>query len=230
MKKNNELKYYRYQMNTLTMNFFAVILIIIEFLIVYKTYNGEFNIIGGIELIFMLLWFILHEILHYIGFLINKGVTFKSLVLGVYLEKGIFYCMCKKPIDKKPILIALLFPLFFIGIFTLILGYLFRSYTLIFLSIINIAGAVGDMIMAIQISRFPRDIKYTDVDDATGYYIISKSDISNIRVPGIKLIESGLYDSDKLKPKDERNIVVTKISRIILIIFLILCITLICGM
>lgn len=227
MKNNNELKYYKYQIKTINMNYIALIIIIIEFFIVSKTYRGDIDTIGGIELLLMLLWFILHEFLHYIGFLVNKGVTIKSLVLGIYFEKGILYCMCRKLVDKKSILIALNFPLFFIGILTLVLGYIFKNYTLVFLSIVNIAGAVGDVLMTIQISKFPKDIKYIDVDDATGYYIISKSDISNVKVPQIKLIESGLYDPDKFKSEDQRSIVITKTSRIILIIFIILSIILI---
>ena len=53
----------------------------------------------------------LHEFLHGLGFSLGKGVLHKSIVYGAYLEKGIFYCMCKQLICKKDIMVSLLFPL-----------------------------------------------------------------------------------------------------------------------
>lgn len=221
MKKKSELKYYKYQMNPLLMNLYAIILFVIVIVIVLNTYKIDTFKFGAFELIFMVMWFILHELLHYVGFLTSKKVTTKDLMLGMYFEKGIFYCMCKKAISKKDIMVSLMFPLFFIGIVTLALGYIFNSFLLVLLSVVNISGAVGDILMFIQISLMPKDVKYTDIDDPTSYYILSDKDISSIKVPALKLVETGTYNEKDFVPKDKRKIVITKLSYVFLILVIV---------
>ena len=160
-------------MNPVLMNISAVILYLLIIIPLYIFYKEELFNVNISAYVILLLWFILHEVFHYLGFLINKNIDAKDLFLGMYIEKGIFYCMCKKEIDKKGILIALSFPFMFIGVITLIIGIIFNINTLIFLSTINLAASIGDILMFIQILRFPNDIKYTDIDDSTGYVIIS---------------------------------------------------------
>ena len=216
------MKYYKYKMKTGPMNIYALLLFIVCYAVIYFIFGSEYLVADSITILVMILWFILHEFLHYIGFLCSKDVKTKNLFLGMFIEKGIFYCMCKKQIDKKGIIVALLFPLFFIGIVTLIIGILIKSSLLIFVSIANISGAAGDILMFFQIIRFPKDIKYVDVDDCSGYYILSKKDISNIKTPALHLEESGELNEDMLKHKYNRKIVITKTSWIFLIIILVL--------
>jgi len=222
-----KLKYYKYQMNTLALNIVACVIFIVLDIIVYYTFNGNINTLKTIHFLIVIFWLILHEFLHYVGFLSCKEAKPKDLLLGMRMEKGIFYCMCKKPINRKNILIALNFPLFFIGILTLVIGYLINSMPLIFLSLVNIAGASGDILMTIQMLKMPKEIKYVDGDDSIGYYILSDEDISKIKVFSLKLVESGLYDSDKLLSKDTRKIIISKVSYIFLVVYVIACVLLI---
>ncbi len=215
-------KIYKYKMNPVLMNISAVILYLLIIIPLYIFYKEELFNVNISAYVILLLWFILHEVFHYLGFLINKNIDAKDLFLGMYIEKGIFYCMCKKEIDKKGILIALSFPFMFIGVITLIIGIIFNINTLIFLSTINLAASIGDILMFIQILRFPNDIKYTDIDDSTGYVIISKKNISNIKTLAIKLDKVEKYDSKKLIHKDNNRINITKSSWIFLIIYILL--------
>ncbi len=89
---------------------------------------------------------------------------------------------------------------------------------------VNISGASGDMIMTIQMLKMPKNIKYVDGDDSIGYYILSEEDISKIKVPSLKLMESGLYEPDKLLSKDTRKIIISKYSYIFLALYVIGCV------
>ena len=129
--------------------------------------------------------------------------------------------MCKQKISKKVILTSLLFPLTIIGIITLIIGIVLDNSLLVLLSIYNIMGASGDIVMTCFFLFCPRDIIYIDLDDCTSFTVLSKSDITSIKVPGIKLINSGTYDS-KMKASDKRRIIISKASIIMLIIIFIL--------
>jgi len=97
----------------------------------------------------MFIWLIIHELLHGLGFILFNEVNPKNITLGMFLEKGVFYCMCKQKISKKVILTSLLFPLTIIGIITLIIGMIINNYELVCLSILNIVSAIGDIMMTI---------------------------------------------------------------------------------
>lgn len=214
------MRYYKYKLNTILLNVYAVILFLILLAGVILTFDFQFNRYGLLEILIIIGWFILHELLHYIGFLCSKGTKTKDLYLGMCIEKGIFYCQCKKKINKKDILIALNFPLFIIGFLTLAIGYFINSSFLVMLSIMNIAGAIGDIVMTIQILRFPKDIKYFDLDSVDSYYILSKKDLSKIKISGIQLLETNDYEENKMTYKDKRKIVISKVSWIFLLLFI----------
>ena len=219
-------KYYHFKMNLTLLNIFAVVLFIISIFICYL-YNVtilDLNI-RPITLILMIFWLIFHELLHALGFLVTGNAKLKDIYIGAELEKGIFYCMCKKEISKSNILISLMFPLFFIGILTFVIGLIVHSGTLIFLSIINISGASGDILMFLDIIRMPKDIKYVDIDDTTGYTIISKHNLENKRYISSYITKMGKYSS-LFKHKDNNRIKITKTSKIFIVILIILSIVL----
>jgi len=219
---DKKTKYYKYQMNTLALNILAIIVFILLDILVSYTFNWHFEDINEFHFLLIILWFIIHELLHYVGFLTDKNVSPKNLLLGMRIEVGILYCMCKKPICKKSILVALIFPLFFIGILTMAIAYIIKSSPLMLLSMINISGAVGDIIMSIQMIKMPKNIKYVDGDDSTGYYILSEKDVSSIKLPFVKLNDSGLYEPDKILSKDTKKVIITKKSYIFLAVYLII--------
>ena len=208
--------------------FIFIITLIFVYLIGYDNYSA-FDDYGLVMLAFLILWMILHEILHGIGFMIFREVKLKNITYGIALEKGVFYCMCKQKISKKVILTSLLFPLTIIGIITLFIGIKMDNSLLVLLSIYNIMGASGDIIMTCFFLFCPNDIIYLDLDDCTSFTVLSKSDITSIKVPGIKLVDSGIYDN-KMTSKDKRHIVISKTSFIILlVIFIIILINFIGG-
>ena len=145
------MKYYNYALKIGILNILSIILFILCFIIVVPIYGVITLTNIPLMMILSILYLMLHEVVHYIGFIINKEVNSKNIVMGAELEKGIFYCMCKQKISKKTILISIFSPLTTLGFITLIIAMFFKLDLLIFLSILNISGSIGDIIMGLFI-------------------------------------------------------------------------------
>jgi len=223
MEKNNK-KYYLFQMQILPLNIICFLLLFFMIVITYFI-DKEFLFYSldvvynsfGIFLILMILFMVLHEILHSISYCIYGG-KFKNIIYGIQLERGVFYCLCKQNINKLNILNSLFFPLFYIGIVTYIIGIVFELPMLTWLSISNISGCSGDIIMFIYMSRLNKNIEFTELDDSTSFAIYSEEDVSKINHFGLKYI--GCYD--KVERNYLKKITVSKLSWIILVLILIL--------
>lgn len=172
----------------------------------------------------MFIWLIIHEVLHGVAFALFKSVKKENITFGMFLEKGVFYCMCKQNISKKVILTSLLFPVTIIGLITLIIGMILNHYELVFLSILNIVSSIGDIVMTIYFLKAPKDIIYLDLDDCTSFTVISTIPLDNIKVPGIILDQKGIYDKNKMIAQDKRRLVISPASvwLIVVILFLII--------
>ena len=114
-------------------------------------------------------------------------------------------------------------PFTVIGVITFIIAIIFNLPFLGFLSILNMTGAIFDLIMTYQISRMPKDVMFAEFDDPDAYYLISKKDLTKYKTIGLKIVETGEYDSKKIKSKDRKRIEITKKSYIYLIIFILIC-------
>lgn len=215
MNKDKKFNYYTYTLSMGLLNVFSIVLLIGVVLVVFFLERGQVYVVHVNMLMLFLLMFlylIFHELLHGVGFLLGKGVHFSHLCFGMALEKGVFYCMCKQKIGKRDILRALLFPVVWIGFVTLGIGMYFNWYELVFLSIMNIASSIGDLVMAIFFWKCPEDILYLDLDDCTSFTVISQQDLAKIQVRGIVLRETGLYDEGKMCSRDKRKFVISRPS------------------
>lgn len=213
------MKYYKFKMKILFLNILAFITMIIAMVGYYLLFN-DYDI-SPMFLIYFIFWMLLHEIIHGISFMAFKEVNNKNVTFGAKLESGIFYCMCKQPISKKVILVSLLTPLFIIGIVTLIIAVIFDFKNLGLLSLFNISGSIGDIMMTIMFLRLPSDIKYTDLDDCESFVVISDEDLTKQKYLCFRLVEHGNY-TNKIIPNDYKRINCSKVSLIIFIITIIL--------
>ena len=223
--KNKNITYYTYTLNMTILNILAIILFILLGGLVYLLeYQDSYTINLSMTWLFILMsiWLIIHELLHGIGFAIFKEVKKENITFGMYLEKGVFYCMCKQNITKKIILTSLLFPITIIGFLTLIIGMIINNYELVFLSILNIVSSIGDIVMTIYFLKCPNDIIYLDLDDCTSFTVLSHTSLDNIHIPGIILHQKGIFNKKKMISKDKRKIVISKLSYLFLGIILIL--------
>lgn len=210
-------KIYKFELNMLTMNILCIVMFILSYYILFMCgYKGEMS--GYWSIIIMLGYLALHEIMHGIGYLLfakNK----KNIKFGAVLEKGALYAMCQEEISKKAIIISLLFPLVTLTFVTLPLALIFNNHFLVFLSLINFSGAIGDIMMFLLIVKMPRDISYIDYNNDLGCFIVSKNDLSNYKMIGIKLTKVMTENEIKVDSSIKR-IYISVSSYVIIAIFI----------
>lgn len=213
-------KYYHFEINMTVMNILSIVLFILPFIILFSFGYRMTLEHTGLLLIVMLFYLLLHEIFHAIGYSLfasNKN----NIKIGITLEKGVYYAACQELISKKGILVSLMMPLVFLSLITFPIGVIFHLDWLVFLSIVNFSGAIGDMLMFILILKCPNDVGYIDYDNSVGAYLVSDQDLSKIKSLGFKLGETGNY-KDKKVDETVKKFYVSKVSIILLTILLVL--------
>ena len=210
-------KYYLFKMNMNFLNLFSIILIFICLGIFYLIYkDNTLEIFHDIYIPFILLYvpyLILHELFHSLAYVIY-GASFKNITYGMHLEKGVLCCLCKQNINKKNILHSLLYPFFFIGVLTLIIGIIINSPLLILLSLANISGCSGDFVMFYHLSRLD-NFEFSEYDDPTSFGLYTKDNLENSKMFGLEYVGS----KTKLEKNELKKVVVSKMSIVILLLF-----------
>ena len=220
--KTNKKKYYVFQIDLNTINIGSFILFIPILIISYILYPTSFiEVLENYTFLEFFTWYfiyiILHEILHSISYVIN-GAKFNKVTYGIVLEKSILCCLCKQNITKKNILHSLMYPLVFIGIITYIIALIFKLPLLFILSIFNIVGCIGDIIMFFFIKKLDNDIEFSEYDDPIGFGIYTNKDISKEKHFGLNFIET----KNTLKREEFKKVVISKTSIIIIILFILI--------
>lgn len=221
MKKKS---YYVFKLDMMYLNIFSIFLLIILLLINHYIFN--YNIFEKLLfdgsnwfriLFYYLLYAIMHEILHATSYVINGG-KFNKVIFGVMLEKGILYCLCKQNITKKNILISVITPFILIGIITYFIGLIYDIPMLIFLSIVNMSGCAGDLVMFRYISKLKNNVQFSEFDDATSFAIYASYDVSKVKHPGLKYVGK----KESIIRKDLSKFIISRFSIIFLIILFML--------
>ncbi len=211
-------KYYLFRIKELELNVVSILLLILM-LLVTVSFEIPININNGeyaLSFALMIPYLLLHEVLHSVSYCLN-GAKFKNVTYGAHLEKGVLCCLCKQNITKRNILISLLFPFFLIGVITYIIGIYTNNIVLILLSIINISGCSGDLMMFVGLSSI-KNFEYSEYDDPTSFGIYTNEDISKMKLFGLKYVGS----KEKLEINDYRKFDINKGNFIALMIIFLL--------
>lgn len=206
-------KYYLYEIDMKSVNIIGIILIIVLLVItpiIDINYNPA-NINIMMFIIFSIFYFVLHEIIHGIAYVMG-GADFKNITFGIHLEKGILCCSCKQNVTKKNILFSLLAPFFLIGVVTYILGIILSNSLLVLLSIMNLAGSAGDLVMFYSLSRL-KNFEFSEYDNPIAFALYTKEDLSTKKLFGLNYIGN----TNKLEKTKSDKLVISKISKIVLI-------------
>jgi len=218
MKKN----YYIYKMNKNVINVYPFILLAICACLYFLIYRDKSIDIFNDNILFVTLllipYLLFHELLHSFSYVIH-GAKFKNVTYGIVLEKGVMCCLCKQNITKKNILISLLYPFFFIGIVTLIIGIIFDLPILVLLSFTNIVGCSGDLTMFYHLVRI-KNFEYSEFDDPTSFGLYTTEDLSSRKFFGLDYVDK----KEKLDIKDYRKLYVSKTSVIFLLLYFVICV------
>ena len=215
-------KYHIFKINLNTLNIVSLLLMVVMILVTIiispKLSIAALEIFSNYKTMFlffpcMILYMILHELFHALGY-INHGADARKITFGMELEKGVFYCLCKQDINKKTILYALAYPLFFLGIVTYIVSIIFNLPVLLLLSITNISGAAGDIMYLLFISKLDKNIIFSELDDGTSFAIKTKENPDKVKHIGL------IYDGTKseIPRKDFKTLKVSKGSFIMIVI------------
>ena len=211
-----EKKYYLFEMRGLWLQGLSIVILIFMFILTGILSDLVLMDNKDLILVFVLIipYLILHEFLHAFSYVLN-GADYKNITFGVHLEKGIMCCLCKQNISKRNILISLLFPFIFIGVITYIIGLIIHNPVLVWLSIFNISGCSGDLMMFLALAKI-KNFEYSEYDNPMAFGIYADEDLSKDKFLGLKYIGSVC----KLDRNDMKKISVSKISIIFLLIFM----------
>ena len=220
MEKKDNKKYYLFELNITILNIVSLVLFGLVFLLCNILFPKtadiarlDFILVFALYIVFMLL----HEILHSISYVLH-GAKLKKIVYGAYIEKGVLYCLCKQNITRKNILNSLLFPFFYIGIVTLVIALTFDLPTLLYLSIFNISGCAGDLVMFTYISKLNKNIEFSEFDNPIQFAIQSNEDVSKIKHFGLNFIK----ETNSISRTIDKKISVSKGSIILAILLIIM--------
>ena len=215
-------KTYVYKMSLVPANILCILIFIVCLIIpiIFKInvfqYNNYF-----IVFLFIILYLMLHELLHGFGYLIG-GTKSKNITFGIELEKGIFYAMAYQKLTKKNILISLLMPFIVIGVITFVIGIIFNIPLLVFLSAVNISGASMDLAMFFYFIRLPKDFTYSESGNPDEFVVISKEDLTKTKSIFLKIVEVKDYKEKDFEFKNLKKVKITKLSIILIVLFLLL--------
>ena len=216
-------KYYLFELNAVTLNLVALVLLILGFgTLIFGINHGleftfDFKTDYKYFMILLVPYFFVHEIFHFIGYYIN-GADPEKITFGVHLEKGVLVCSCKQTVSKRCILWSLMYPFIFLGVLTLIIGFLTNNSVLILLSLSNIAGAAGDLVMFFEFLRI-KDFEYSEYDNPLGFALVSGEDLSKKKMFGIKYVST----EKNVECHVDKRLTVSKKSIIYLIIWILIC-------
>jgi hypothetical protein len=211
-------KYYLFEMNMIALNAISIIIFIGMMLLSSFLMKGVHfdGLTMGLFIIILIPYLCFHEVLHSIGYIIT-GADPKRITFGAHLEKGVLCCLCKQNVSKKSILVSLLFPFVWIGVITYIIGIVFNLPILVGLSVMNISGCSGDLLMFFNF-LFIKNFEYAEYDSPVAFGLYSSDDLSKKKLIGLNYVET----KDKLEQNDLKKISITKTSVIILIALVLL--------
>ncbi len=220
MKKDDRKEYIiEYNMVFITILSFIIIIPLVALIVLFVklgwckiTYDSFVDLMEGLKFVIffivMILWMVLHEIIHGIAYRIG-GADKNDIVFGASLENGVFYCKAKKYINKKCIMLSLLSPLVLIGIVTFIIGVIISNLWLIALSIINISGAAGDIVMFIFFLRQKDNIEFRELGFSSPAVVKTSEDITKNKYIGVKNIRE-VTDVSEVTEGEEKKVTISK--------------------
>lgn len=215
--KEEKKKYYLFEMDLKWLNIVSIVLMVI--LIVFTILIGidlDFSSDAWtITLILIIPYLILHELFHGIAYVLN-GAKLKNITFGAHIEKGILCCLCKQNVSRRNILISVITPFIVLGLITYVIGVATDNLVLILLSIFNISGCSGDLMMFFSFLKL-KDFEYSEYDNPTAFGLYTEGDFSQEKLFGLHYI--GVQE--ELEKKDMKKIIISKTSVIAFFLFLI---------
>ncbi len=170
-------------------NILAVIIaipVIILMVVIYLAVNPPQSMLGGrLNLVFtpliifpsFILLTVLHELIHGATWAIFAKEHFKSISFGVIWAMLTPYCTCNELLKKWQYIIGAIMPTIFVGFLPAVFAILYHNPTLLFISMIMVAGGGCDAIIAAKLLMYrPKSIEcmYMDHPYECGMVVFEK--------------------------------------------------------
>jgi len=154
--------------------FLAGVLFIIPYILLW----GEFSLTGSpihllVFLVLLLAGFVVHELLHAVGFRVFGRVSWKDIKFGIHWSSMIPYASCKQAMLAFAYRLTILLPGFVLGLLPAVLGILLRQPWLTFYGALLFAGAGGDFLVFWLIRSVPNYALVRDHPTKIGCVVIT---------------------------------------------------------
>lgn len=107
-----------------------------------------------VMLVLMIVLIVVHELLHGLGFGLFAPSKFRSISFGFMREAMAPYCTCSEALPKGGYLFGALLPLVAVGLVPAVWGVVSGSFALLFLGVVMIFGAGGDVLISAKLLSF----------------------------------------------------------------------------
>ncbi len=164
-------------------NVFAIVLLIPLFVIGYWLYykvNQRFDINNFNMLFFLVIFLVLivvHELIHGLCWSIFTPHHFKDIEFGLMRPSMNPYCTCLVPLKKGQHIFGTAMPLILLGIIPMIAGIVMGNHNLMFMGILMVDGAAGDILIIHKILSYKsnaQEIVYMDHPTEAGGVVFEK--------------------------------------------------------
>lgn len=159
-----QMKQDNYELNKLTigvvyanvMGLVIMLPFIVLFYFLFNQLNPNISLIFSLTECFILLCLIiiftvLHEMIHGIVFAKYAKHRFQSVEFGIIWNALTPYCTCKDPLKKSSYIVALIMPTVILGFILAIISTIIQSALLFVLAELMIIGGGGDFLMFIKL-------------------------------------------------------------------------------
>ncbi len=127
--------------------------------------------------LFLLLSFVIHELIHGLFWGVFASEHNKSIEFGFIVKMLTPYCTCLEPLKRGQYLIGCIMPGVILGLFPYVTAYIIGSTSMLFYGLIMLVGAAGDAMIATKLLRFKseaEDVIYMDHPTEGGLIVLEK--------------------------------------------------------
>lgn len=152
-----------------------VIMIVLALAYLFIWGVGEIRFLSFVTVgLSIVMFIVIHELLHAVGFIVCGKVTRKEVKFGVIWSQFMPYAHCKVPIQLKAYRIAIILPLILLGIIPTIYAFLVGSGYWAIIGIFMTVAAFGDVLILWVLRKYRGEDFVLDHSEKIGCVIYQK--------------------------------------------------------
>jgi len=153
---------------------FSVLLLLVTSL-VHQDFSYDISWLGlFLFIVGYIVFIVLHEIAHLVGFVLFAKVPWRSLDYGVNLKMGIAYATTSEPVRNKAMRKVLVLPFWMTGVLPAVIAIAINSPLLALIGAWLIAGAAGDFAMIKELRNVHDDAWIKDDPELPKLYVFEQ--------------------------------------------------------